>query len=308
MRRVELGTTGVLLPEFGLGTYLYTGGPEPLTVGLDLGSTLIDTAPLYLSESVVGEAVRGRRNEVFVATKVGGHQAHYPDIMAACERSLRALGTDWIDLYQLHWPNPDVPIAETVGALEELVDAGKVRFLGLSNFSVPEIRAAQAAASRHRFVSNQIQYSLVQRGAEVSYNPNGLADPSEGDVIAYCRAEGLTVVAWGPLGVGRLLNAEDDRSPAQLLRSIAEEVGGTPAQVALNWCTSGGGVIAIPKSNSAAHIANNLAAAEWILSPDHVAKLDAAFDKYRGAGAVPGRLCDYLAQWANEVETTGEQR
>jgi diketogulonate reductase-like aldo/keto reductase len=308
MRSLELGTTGVVVPQFGLGTYLYTGGPAPLRAGLDLGATFIDTAPLYLSERVVAEAINGRRDKVFLATKVGGHQARYDEVIAACERSLTDLETDWIDLYQLHWPNPDVPIAETVGALGDLVDAGKVRFLGLSNFSVPEIRAAQAASPRHRFVSNQVQYSLVQRSAETSYNPNGLADPSEGDVLSYCRAEGLSVVAWGPLGMGRLLRDDDERPTAQLLRTIAQEMGATPSQVALNWCTSGGATMAIPKSNSASHIADNLAAAHWELSPDHVAQLDAAFDKYRSAAAAPGRLCDYLTQWAAEVETSGEQR
>ena len=307
MRSVELGRTGVQLPQLGLGTYLFKGGPEPLRSAFDLGATFVDTAPLYLTESVVAEAIRGRRDEVFVGTKVGGHHARPDEVIAACDRSLRDLGVERIDLYQLHWPNPDVPIADTVGALEALVDAGKVRFLGLSNFSVPEIRAAQQAARRYRFESNQVQYSLVQRSAEATYNPNGLAGDDEGDVLSYCRDEGVTVIAWGPLGMGRLLRSDDERPPAQLLRSIAVEVGGTPAQVALNWATSRGAVVAIAKSDSAARIADNLGAARWELSAQHVAQLDAAYDKYRHAGAVPGRLCDYLAQWAKEVETTGQQ-
>jgi diketogulonate reductase-like aldo/keto reductase len=219
---------------------------------------------------------------------------------------LAALGTDRIDLLQLHWPNPDVPIAETVGALESLADAGKVRYLGLSNFSVPEIVAAQAATSRHRFVANQVQYCLTQRWAEVAYSPNGLAGPDEGDVLGFCRANDITIIAWGPLGMGRLLRADDERPPSRLIRSIAAEVGGTPAQVALNWCTARGGTVAIPKSNGAAHIVENLGAAEWRLSDEQVTQLDDAFAKYRGA-AIPGRACDYLAQWAEQVEATGQQ-
>jgi len=307
MRSVKLGRTDVQLPEFGFGTYLYKGGPEPLRSAFALGSTFVDTAPLYLTEPVVAEAVRGRRNEVFVATKVGGHQARYDEVVASCDRSLHELGVEQIDLFQLHWPNPDVPIEETVGALEALVDAGKVRFLGLSNFSVPEIRAAQQAARRHRFESNQVQYSLVQRSAEATYNPNGLAGEDEGDVLSYCRAEGLTIIAWGPLGMGRLLRSDDERPPAQLLRAIAVQVGATPAEVALNWSTSRGGVTAIAKSDSASRIAENLGAAQWRLSEQQLAQLDAAYDKYRQAAAVPGRLCDYLTQWANQVETTGQQ-
>ena len=213
---------------------------------------------------------------------------------------------DQIDLYQLHWPNPEVPIAETVGALEDLVAAGKVRFLGLSNFSVPEVRAAQEAATRERFVSNQVQYSLVQRAAEVSYNPNGLAGEGEGDILSFCRDQGITVIAWGPLGMGRLLRPDDQRPPAQLLRSIAQAMNATVAQVALNWCTSRGGVTAIGKSNSAARVAENLGAARWQLSTEQVDQLDAAVDKYRQA-SIPGRACDYLAQWANQVETTNQQ-
>jgi diketogulonate reductase-like aldo/keto reductase len=308
MRTVELGPSGFQLPELGLGTYLYTGGAGPLGAGLDRGATLIDTAPLYLSEPVVAQALAGRRDEVVVATKVGGHQAGYQAVIAACDRSLKDLGIDWIDLYQLHWPNPDVPIAETVGALEDLVDAGKVRFLGCSNFSVPELRAAQEATTRHRFVSNQVQYSLMYRLAETSYNPNRLADPDEGDVLTYCRDHAVAVIAWGPLGMGRMLDPTNQRPGAETLRAVAREAGATPAQVALNWCTSGGGVVAIPKSDTAAHITENLGAASWRLSPDQVARLDTAFEKYRAAPAPPGRLCDYLTQWAHDVETSGQQQ
>ena len=162
----ELGATGVMIPEVGLGTWKYRGGPEPLRWGIELGANLIDTAEMYRTEDAVGQAIRGIRDRVFVATKVLGSNLRYDDVMRAAEKSLRLLNDDVIDLYQIHWPSRSVPIAETMRAMETLVDRGMVRYVGVSNFSVAEMREAQAAMSKYPIVCNQVLYNLKRRRIE----------------------------------------------------------------------------------------------------------------------------------------------
>jgi diketogulonate reductase-like aldo/keto reductase len=163
MNQKALGKTGVLVPEIGLGTWQYRGGVEPIKKAIVLGSSLVDTAESYCTEEIVGEAVKRLRNRVFITTKVSPKHFRYSDVLLAADRSLERLRSDYIDLYQLHWPNRTVPIEETMGAMEELVDRGKIRFIGVCNFSVSELRKAQTAMSKYRLVSNQVCYSLVKR-------------------------------------------------------------------------------------------------------------------------------------------------
>src|ERR1700686_287447 len=144
----ELTNGGIRLPEIGFGTWNYSGGVEPLRAAIESGARLIDTAESYGTEEIVGEAVKGRRHQVFLATKVLPRNFKRRDLVVAAERSLRRLGTDYIDLYQLHWPNLTIPIEEPMRGMEELVDAGKVRFVGVSNFTVNDLIKAQAALSR----------------------------------------------------------------------------------------------------------------------------------------------------------------
>src|SRR2546427_1140803 len=129
----QLGNTGVMVPEIGLGTWKYRGGVEPLRRGIELGATFIDTAEIYRTEDVVGQAIQGQREKIFIATKVSGDHLRADAVLRAAEGSLRLLGTDVIDLYQIHWPNPRVPIKETMQAMETLVDRGQGRYLGGSN-------------------------------------------------------------------------------------------------------------------------------------------------------------------------------
>src|SRR5712664_3174563 len=163
MRLRELASSGIRLPEIGFGTWNYRGGVEPIHAAIECGARLIDTAESDGSEEIVGEAIKGRRHQVFLATKVLPRNFMRRDLIAAAERSLRLLGTDHIDLYQLHWPNLAIPIEEPMRGMEELVDAGKVRFIGVSNFSVRDLLNAQAALSRQRIVANQVLYSLAER-------------------------------------------------------------------------------------------------------------------------------------------------
>ena len=268
METVELGKTGVLVPEIGLGTWKYSGGDEPLRRGIELGAYLIDTAEMYRNEDRVGQAIAGLRDKVFLATKVLGNRLKYDQVLQSAENSLRLLAVDFIDLYQIHWFNSGVPIKETMQAMASLVDAGSVRFVGVSNFSVREMQEAQAAMPNVPIVSNQVLYSLKRRGIEK-------------ELLPYCQENGVTVIAYTPLADGSLTSPPILRSDGRdrVLEQVALETDKTMAQVALNWCTSKPGVVAIPKSNSIQRIEENCGASGWRLSPNQVSRLDEAFDR-----------------------------
>ena len=263
MERKELARTGAVLTEIGIGTYLYRGTAELLRKGLDLGANFIDTAELYENEEVVGRAVKGIRDQVFIATKT--HHFKYDQVIQCAEASLRRLGIDTIDLYQLHHTNAAVPIAETMGAMEELVKQGKVRFIGISNFTVPEIRKAQAALKKNRLVSNQMRYSIIDRTVER-------------EVLPFCQQNDLTLIAYSPLG--HVFQNVLDSDPAGALGRVAEETGRTRAQVALNWCSAKTGVVVIPKTESEAHMVENCGSSGWRLTAEQMSLLDGAI-KFR---------------------------
>lgn len=262
----ELGSTGEMVPEIGLGTWKYRGGSEPLQKGIELGAYLIDTAEMYKTEDAVGLAIKDHRDRVFLATKVLGSNLRHDEVLRAAEKSLRLLEDDVIDLYQIHWSNRSVPIAETMGAMEELVDRGMVRYIGVSNFSVPEMREAQQAMTKNPLVSNQVLYNLKRRDIER-------------DLIPYCVDNDVTVIAYTPLADGSLSSKSRYRPDkgGSVLERVAQEVGKTSAQVALNWCLSRPNVIAIPKTNSVARTVENCEASGWSLTTDQLAALDKAF-------------------------------
>ena len=271
MERKVLGASGVTVSEIGLGTWRYSGGAEPLRRGVALGANLIDTAEMYRTEAAVGEAIAGIREQVFLATKVLGSNLRYDAVLQAAERSLRLLGVDKIDLYQIHWPNPDIPIAETMRAMARLVSDGLVAQIGVSNFAVAELAAAQGAMPNIPIVSNQILYNLRRRGAER-------------EVIPYCRQHDIAVIAYSPLhegalagSGGRLRRALGMDRGQDVLSDVAAATGKTVAQVALNWVADQPGVIAIPKSNSVRRTAENCAASGWQLTGEQRQALEAAF-------------------------------
>ncbi len=272
MELKRLGASGVMVPEIGLGTWRYSGGPEPLRRGIELGANLIDTAEMYRTEDQVGEAIAGIRDRVFIATKVLGSNLRYDAVLRAADKSLRLLGVDKIDLYQIHWPNPSVPIAETMRAMERLVADGLVDHIGVSNFSVEDMQDAQAAMQNNPIVSNQILYNLRRRRAER-------------DVIPYCLEHDIMVMAYSPLHEGALVGNNGGRlrralgmsRDQQTLAEIAGETGKTAAQVALNWVADQEGMIAIPKSNSVGRTEENCAASGWSLTAEQRQRLDRAF-------------------------------
>jgi diketogulonate reductase-like aldo/keto reductase len=256
----QLGRTGVYIPEIGLGTFDYRGGIAPLRKAIDAGATFIDTAESYGTESVVGEAIRGIRERVFIATKVSPQNYRAGDLRKSAEASLRKLGVETIDLLQLHYPNAAIPIEEPMGAMADLLNEGKIRFCGVSNFSVAQLQAAQKALGKHPVVSNQVRYNLIDRTIEK-------------DVLPYCEANGITVIAYSPLskGLSRILDCD----PTGVIPEIARATGKTAAQVAMNWSICRDGVIAIPKANSEAHILENCGASGWRLSAGQIALMNA---------------------------------
>ena len=266
MELKQLGNTGVMVPEIGLGTWKYRGGVEPLRRGIELGASLIDTAEIYRTENVVGQAIQGIRERIFVATKVSGDHLRSDAVLRAADASLRLLGTEVIDLYQIHWPNARVPIKETMQAMETLVDRGQVRYIGVSNFSLRELRAAQEVMTKYPIVANQVLYNLNRREIER-------------DLLPYCQEHNITILAYTPLDDGRLATSARFRrsQSTRVLEQVAADVQKTLAQVALNWCTARPNVIAIPKSDSVERTIENCQASGWRLTPAQVQKLDEAF-------------------------------
>jgi diketogulonate reductase-like aldo/keto reductase len=246
----KLGDTGEKVSTIGMGTWRIGsyGTPDErahqvkaLTRGIELGINLIDTAEVYASgrsEEVVRDAVRGARDDVFIATKVSQDHLRHDEVIRACDGSLARLGTSYIDLYQVHWPNPGVPIRETMKAMEELVNSGKVRYIGVSNFSVDQTQEAREALSRSELASNQVEYSLSNRGVEA-------------DVLPYCIKEKLSLIAYSPLARGRIA----ENIPQSLLRKYSM----SRAQIMLNWVTRDEHVLAIPKAVAFDHMEQNAA-------------------------------------------------
>ena len=249
-----LGKSGVALPEIGLGTWEFSGDASVIHRAIELGSFLLDTAESYGTEERVGRAIAGRRDEVFIATKVSPSHFRHADVLAACDRSLKALGVETIDLYQLHAPSADVPIEETMGAMADLVAAGKVRHVGVSNFSAREMAAAEDALGTDLVVENQIKYSLFD---------HRFADT----VIPYCEERGIMVLAYSSLEQGAFQREmRRNKRLVQVMESVCAETGKTAAQVLLNWTLRSPVVITIPKTNTLSRVDENCAAAGWRLT------------------------------------------
>lgn len=316
MRFVEAG--GARISVIGVGTWQFGSrewgyGEDYATReagaivarALDLGVNLIDTAEVYAfgrSERIVGRAVAGRREQAFVATKVFPVLPLAPVVVQRGRASARRLGVATIDLYQVHWPNPLVPVGTTMDGMARLVEAGVVRHVGVSNFDAARWREAEAALGRP-VLTNQVQYSLVARGPER-------------DVLPHARDAGRIVIAHSPLAQGLLSGRYDGRvtprggvraasarfRPDNLeraqpllgaLQAVATAHGATPAQVALAWVIRHPNVVAIPGASTVAQLEQNVAAADLALSDEDAARLTEAAERYepvRHGGGALGRL------------------
>nr|WP_171034021.1 aldo/keto reductase [Lichenicoccus roseus] len=258
---------GVEVPVLGQGAWnigdsraAHEAEIQALRLGLDLGMTLIDTAEMYgngASERLVGEAIAGRRDEVFLVSKVLPSNASRPGVARSCRESLKRLGTDRLDLYLLHWRG-GVALAETIDAFEILRREGLILQWGVSNFDVDDMQEFVGKARPGGCLVNQVLYNLEHRGIEH-------------DLIQYGVEQGVTLMAYSPVGQG----GELLRHPA--LRTVAGRHGVSPAQVALAWTIRQRGIISIPKAATEAHVRENAAAADLALQPDDLAELDRAF-------------------------------
>jgi len=273
----KLGKSSMNIPVLGLGTWgiggfsgRQLGGDDrdvrALRLGLELAMRFIDTAEMYghgHSEEVVAKTVGEERESVFIATKVSPENLSYERVIRSCEASLARLKTDYIDLYQIHWPNPHIPLAETMKAMEKLVDEGKVHQIGVSNFSVQQTREAQEALSKNSLASNQVEYSLAERSIEK-------------DLLPYCKREHVTVIAYSPLARGHI-PASGREERWRMLDRIAKEYGKTKVQVALNWLICKEPVVAIPKAGNLEHVRENAGSQGWLLKKEDQDALDKAF-------------------------------
>jgi diketogulonate reductase-like aldo/keto reductase len=230
-----------------------------LQFGIDIGMTLIDTAEMYgdgASEEVIGEAIAGRREQTFIVDKVLPQNATRKRTVAACENSLRRLGTDRIDLYLLHWRGA-APLAETLAGFDDLLRAGKIRYWGVSNFDVPDMEEVAGLPGGSAVATDQVLYNLMRRGIEY-------------DLMPWCEQRNLPIMAYSPLEQGRLMGDTE-------LRRIADEHSATPAQVALAWVLRKERVVAVPKASTPGHVKQNRIALDIHLTLDELAALERAF-------------------------------
>lgn len=258
--------SGEPIPVFGLGTWMMGESDKKradevsaLELGLDLGATLIDTAEMYgdgEAEEIVGDAIASRRDGLFIVSKVLPENAARKDTVAACERSLKRLRTDRIDLYLLHWRG-STPLQHTLDAFIQLQREGKIRHWGVSNFDTDDMEELAALPGGDACTTNQVLYNLKRRRIEY-------------DLVPFCRARNIPMMAYSPIEQGRLLGAA-------ALKEVASRHEATPAQVALAWLLGNPGTIVIPKATNQEHVRENLAALDLKLTDDDLAVLDRAF-------------------------------
>jgi diketogulonate reductase-like aldo/keto reductase len=263
--------SGEAVPVLGQGTWHMAEGKrsrgqemEALQTGLDLGMTLIDTAEMYAdggAEELVGEAITGRRDEVFLVSKVLPSHATRHGTVEACERSLKRLRSNHLDLYLLHW-RESVPLEETLAGFSDLLQAGKIRYWGVSNFDLSDMLEVDNIPGGEHVTTDQVLYNLTRRGIEY-------------DLLPWCRERNIPIMAYSPIEQGRLLDHP-------VLHRVAQHHKATPAQVALAWVLRREGIIAIPQAGDPRHVRENHGALDFRLAKQELADLDLAFPPPRG--------------------------
>ncbi len=269
MRQQPFGAGGPQVSLIGQGTWYLDRGDRKRAVaalrrGIELGMTHIDTAEMYGdAELVIADAIAGQRENLFLVSKVLPSNASRRGTIVACERSLKRLGTDYLDCYLLHWRG-SYPLEETVAAFEELVASGKIRSWGVSNFDTDDLDQLRAVSGRGRIACNQVLYHLQERAIEH-------------EVIPWCATHGVAVVAYSPFGHNEFPSPRSQGG--QVLQSIADAHGATPHQVALGFLARAPGVFPIPKASSAEHAADNAGGGSLTLGAAEIAAIDAAFPR-----------------------------
>lgn len=271
MTNRKFGWTGVEVPIIGQGTWMIDGNSEKesraiqtLRLGLDLGMNHIDTAEMYGNghvEELVGEAIAGRRDEIFLVSKVLPSNASYQGTIKACKRSLKRLKTDWLDLYLLHWRG-SYPLSETMRAMEKLVAEGLVKYIGVSNFDVEDLKEAEQVLQTEQIACNQVLYNLRDRGIERRLLP-------------YCSKKRIAIVGYAPFGHGNFPSPSSREG--KLLIEIGRRHNRTPKQVALNYLTRHPSTFTIPKTTRSERVRENSGGVGWQLTEDEVNEIDRAF-------------------------------
>lgn len=285
MELKEFGRTGFKVSMFGMGTYYDPGWIaaakllrvqprsevhlKAISAGLDQGINFIDTAEIYGTESLVARALSGRkRDEIFIATKVWRSNLDYDSMIKACNRSLKNLQTSYIDLYQVHFPNQRIKISESMRAMEDLVKEGKIRYIGVSNFSLKQMIEAEEALKSSELASTQMPYSLVDRKIEK-------------DILPHCSERNIAVLAYYPLGHGKL--GSDNSALSAAVRDISAKHGNRSlSQIALNWFYSKhSNVFPIPRASNPDHVSENVGSVGWGLEPEEISRLEEAVSRAR---------------------------
>ncbi len=280
-QRIDFGKTGSKVSPMGMGTYYdpgwifsakllkRQGNPKnkvkAIRAGIEAGINLIDTAELYESENLVSQAVEGlQREDLFIATKVWPSHFSYDKVVKSCERSLKKLGMKYIDLYQLHFPSKTRKIEETMKAMEYLVNEGKIRHIGISNFSLDQTRKAAESMKKYELTSTQMNFNIIHRGIEK-------------DLLPYCKENNISILAYYPLGHGKLVTA--DSSSGKVIQEIGENHGGkTTPQIILNWFYSKYNfVFPIPRASNAVHVAENAGSMGWKMTEAEISQLESVF-------------------------------
>lgn len=269
--------SGFSMPVFGIGTWQMGGrfrhnlknndqrDINAIKSAIDLGITHIDTAEIYANgyaEKLVGQAIKNyKRSKIFLVSKVSGYNLKYDAILNAVEQSLARLQTDYLDLYLIHWPNPAIPIKQTMRAMDRLVDEGTIRNIGVSNFAVKRLRQAQSCSS-NKIVCNQVHYNLIFR------------EPEKKGLLKYCQNNDIFLSAWRPIQKGELT-----KPGITILDELGKKYKKTPAQIAINWLISQKNVITLSKTSNLKHLKENLGAIGWKMSPAEIEFLRAKFPK-----------------------------
>ena len=267
----KFGWTNLQVPVIGQGTWMIEGdhniesrAVESLRLGLDLGMSHIDTAEMYgdgHAEELVAEAIAGRRDRVFLTSKVLPSNASYEGTIKACKMSLRRLKTNWLDLYLLHWPSR-YPISETMHAMEKLVSEGLIRFIGVSNFDLEELKEAEQVLKNEQIACNQVLYHLGDRGIERHLLP-------------YCKEREIAVVGYAPFGHGSFPSCQS--RGGKVLAKIAKLHNRTPRQVALNFLTRHPCLFTIPKTTNPARVKENSGGVGWKLTDEDIMAIENTF-------------------------------
>lgn len=269
---------GVKIPVLGIGTWQMGGGMGSNTsndkqdilaikTAIDLGMTHIDTAEIYANgkaEELVAKAIQGLdRKKLFITTKVKAENLKHDDVLKAVKASLKRLQTDYLDLYLIHWPNSSIPLKESMKAMNALVENGTTKFIGVSNFTVEEMKEAQQH-SENKVITNQVEYNLLNRNRGTWANL-----PVESEVLPYCQENDMLLTAYSPVDRGTLT-----RPGIPLLDELAQKYKKTQAQISINWLISKKNVITIPKTSNLDHLKDNLGAVGWKMSKEDIEKLD----------------------------------